>query len=121
MSLLNRSVWLCLVLVVTALGERVTTSFNDGWSFQLGEKPDPVRYEPVKIPHDWSVAFPFSTNGTGGCTAFLAGGVGWYEKTFELPPAFRGRRVRIDFDGVYSNAEVDVKVTKTVALKISLK
>ena len=106
MSMLHRSVWLCLVLAVTALGERVTASFNDGWSFQLGEKPDPVRYEPVKIPHDWSVAFPFSTNGTGGCTAFLPGGVGWYEKTFELPPAFRGRQVRIDFDGVYSNAEV---------------
>lgn len=98
--------WICWALVVSVQGERVVASFNDGWSFQLGEVPEPARYEPVKVPHDWSVAFPFSTNGTGGCTAFLPGGVGWYEKRFELPPAFRGRRVRIDFDGVYNNAEV---------------
>ena len=36
----------------------------------------------------------------------LPGGIAWYRKTFEMPSAAKGRKVFIDFDGIYRNAEV---------------
>jgi beta-galactosidase len=37
---------------------------------------------------------------------YLDGGVGWYRKTFTLPAPARGRRVALEFEGVYMNSEV---------------
>ena len=37
---------------------------------------------------------------------FYGGGVGWYRKSFALPPGAEGKRVRVTFDGVYMNADV---------------
>ena len=37
---------------------------------------------------------------------FTVGGTGWYRKTFDVPGSQRGRRVLVQFDGVYMNAEV---------------
>ena len=41
--------------------------------------------------------------GGGG---YLPGGVGWYRKTFTLPAGESGRRVWLEFDGVYKNCDV---------------
>jgi beta-galactosidase len=58
---------------------------------------------------------PFDPQSPGGdSNGFLNGGIGWYRKTFTLPPrntpepAPSGveRRVRLEFEGVYMNAEV---------------
>ena len=37
---------------------------------------------------------------------YTVGGTGWYRKTFQCPSRSRGKRVLIQFDGVYMNAEV---------------
>lgn len=34
------------------------------------------------------------------------GGIGWYRKTFTVDKADEGKRLYIDFDGVYMNSEV---------------
>ncbi|MEN3360935.1 MAG: beta-galactosidase [Mycobacteriales bacterium] len=68
---------------------------------------DDSGWRQVDVPHDWSIeqapsAGPGTTSGTG----FLPGGLGWYRKTFTLPPALTGRRVSVEFDGVYMDSSV---------------
>ncbi len=50
---------------------------------------------------------PFDPRSPGGSSnGYLNGGLGWYRKTFTLPDAARGRRVFVEFEGVYMNSEV---------------
>ncbi|MCM1025294.1 MAG: DUF4982 domain-containing protein [Roseburia sp.] len=59
----------------------------------------------VTLPHDWSVEYPFSRKYSSG-TGYLAGGTGWYRVHFLLPEEYRGKNVRVVFDGVYKNSQV---------------
>src|SRR5690606_35852231 len=59
----------------------------------------------LQLPHDWSIEGKFdSVWPAGNAGGALPGGIGWYRKTFTTAAA--GRRVYIDFDGVYQNSEV---------------
>lgn len=94
-----------------------TISLNSNWKFYLGDLAqtetadvwyknyDDKSWENVFLPHDWSVALPFSVENSSG-TGYLSGGIGWYRLHFSLPEGFRGKRIRIVFDGVYKNARV---------------
>lgn len=60
----------------------------------------------VQIPHDWSSELPFEPE-MGGSAGYLAGGQGIYVKDFRLPAsAYRQKKVRLHFDGVYHRATV---------------
>lgn len=93
---------------------RVTGDFDSGWKFFQGAAPgaevsnyDDAAWILVNLPHDWSIAGPFSeTNKTGGAGAFLPGGVAWYRKHFSLPGKLSDQRVFIEFDGVMQNSDV---------------
>ena len=64
-------------------------------------------WKTVNLPHDWAIEGEFSKDhpsGTGG--GALPGGIGWYRKTFAVDKADEGKRLYIDFDGVYMNSEV---------------
>ncbi|MDR0670922.1 MAG: DUF4982 domain-containing protein, partial [Oscillospiraceae bacterium] len=77
--------------------EVIATAFDDsGW-------------RTVNVPHDWSVELQKLADAPGGGTnAYFEGGLGWYRKTFVLPASFAGRRIFVDFEGVYQNSEVYV-------------
>ena len=50
---------------------------------------------------------PFDPRSPGGdSNGYLNGGIGWYRKTFTLPARSAPERVRLEFEGVYMNAEV---------------
>ncbi len=50
---------------------------------------------------------PFSSTSPGGAGAgYIDAGTAWYRKTFTLPTDAEGRRVFIEFDGVYMNSDV---------------
>lgn len=66
---------------------------------------DDSAWRRVTVPHDWSVEQPFSRIYSSG-TGYLAGGVGWYRVRFSLPEEYRGKNVRVVFDGVYKNSQV---------------
>jgi beta-galactosidase len=54
-----------------------------------------------------AVEGPFDARSPGGSShGYLNGGIGWYRKSFTLPPASDGRRVFLEFEGAYMNAEV---------------
>jgi len=63
----------------------------------------------LDVPHDWSIELlPVTGSGvvTTADTGFLQGGLGWYRKTFTLPSSMNGKRISIEFDGVYMDSYV---------------
>jgi len=96
---------------------REIIDFDGGWSFALSEGDlkaedpsfDDSSWRKVDLPHDWSIEMDFeedSPTGTGG--GALRGGLGWYRKTFRAPSSWNGRKVSVEFDGVYMNSTVYV-------------
>jgi beta-galactosidase len=93
---------------------RVRNSFDAGWAFTIGEPAgaeqrafDDSGWRRLDLPHDWSIEGPFHpANPSGAPGGFLPGGTGWYRKSFKAPSTAEGRRVFIEFDGVYMNGEV---------------
>ena len=85
-----------------------------GWKFTRGEAKgaeapafDDSAWRALDLPHDWSIEGPFSrTEAAGNQGAYLPTGIGWYRKTFRLPPSCQGKQVSIEFDGVYQDSEV---------------
>jgi len=57
-------------------------------------------------PHVRIGPFDSVLSAGGGSTGHVVGGTGWYRKSFKLPAEAAGKRVRIEFDGVYMNADV---------------
>jgi beta-galactosidase len=75
--------------------------------------PDPdyddSGWRQLDLPHDWSIELLPTTGpgtGTSAGTGFLQGGLGWYRKAFTLPPEMSGKRISIEFDGVYMDSYV---------------
>ncbi|HYQ42098.1 MAG TPA: glycoside hydrolase family 2 TIM barrel-domain containing protein [Polyangiaceae bacterium] len=100
-----------------------TTSFDADWRFHLGDTTgaqastfDDSSWTGLRVPHDWSISLPFNQNspaGSGG--GYLDGGVGWYRKSFELPISSSGRRIFVQFDGVYMDSTVWLNGTQICA------
>ena len=100
--------------------------FNQGWKFVLvnaqgttdptgayASAPDPgfddSGWQDVDVPHDWSIELtPVDASYTYFSNGFLPGGLGWYRKAFTLPQSLAGKRISIEFDGVYMNSHVYV-------------
>jgi beta-galactosidase len=104
-------------------GGRRTVPLRDGWRFALADPDggaDPAAYagaadpgyddsawRAVAVPHDWSIEqTPATGHGTTSGTGFLPGGLGWYRLAFTLPPGYAGRRISVEFDGVYMDSYV---------------
>jgi beta-galactosidase len=66
----------------------------------------------VDLPHDWAVELPFDARGNTnhGSKAighnFPENSVGWYRKTIDIPASDKGRRISLEFDGVYRDSVV---------------
>jgi beta-galactosidase len=97
-----------------------TILFDSSWRFHRGgaqgaESPefDVSKWRELNLPHDWSIedlpgtTSPFDPNAISQVNGgFTTGGTGWYRKSFTIPNEQRGKRVVIQFDGVYMNAEL---------------
>lgn len=90
-------------------------SFNHEWRFHLGEPFNQATWKEVPeadwrkldLPHDWSIETERSPeNPSGLSNGWFGMGLGFYRKTFTAPEAWRGKKVLIEFEGVYMNAEV---------------
>ncbi|MFF8018809.1 glycoside hydrolase family 2 TIM barrel-domain containing protein [Streptomyces sp. NPDC007929] len=103
---------------------RRTVALRDGWRFALvnpGGTTDPTGayadahlpghddsgWREIAVPHDWSIEqTPTTEHDTTSGTGFLPGGLGWYRLAFTLPPGVAGKRVSVEFDGVYMDSTV---------------
>jgi beta-galactosidase len=93
---------------------RLELAADSNWKFLLG---DPTGAEArsfgdsgwrgVDLPHDWSIeGRTDKKNPTGSGGGFFPAGTGWYRKTFGAPAEWKGKRVGVEFDGVYRDATV---------------
>jgi beta-galactosidase len=68
----------------------------------------------VDLPHDWVPELPFDPKADAAHgykpvgEGFPQNSVGWYRRTFDLPASDSGRRLWLEFDGVYRDATVIV-------------
>ena len=91
------------------------TSFNAGWAVRpkvslFAELSGPVAPpQPVTLPHDALIGLPRSADSAQGShTGYFPDGTFEYSKTFEVPEDYRGKRVALEFQGVYRDAMVFV-------------
>ena len=88
--------------------------FDEGWQFT---QTDSVKmswfgyndktWRTLDLPHDWAIEGDFmATAPSGASGGALPGGIGWYRKHFNVTKADKGKKLFIDFDGVYMNAKV---------------
>lgn len=89
-------------------------ALNQEWRFHLDHyegarwgEPDDSNWRLVDLPHDWSIELPRNPDNVSGVAGgFFPMGCGWYRKHFTPGDDWRGKRVYIEFEGVYMTAEV---------------
>jgi beta-galactosidase len=76
-------------------------------------KYDDSAWKKVDLPHDWAVDLPFENDKdlySHGCKPlgrkYPATSIGWYRRMFDIPAADAGRRIAIEFDGVFRDCIV---------------
>ena len=68
---------------------------------------DDSSWDTVDLPHDWAIYGTYeNSNGVRAAQGSLAGGVGWYRKSFTLSDDFKDKTVSIEFDGVQMISQV---------------
>ena len=81
---------------------------NDKWQFALNDS-DFTRARNVTLPHDWSIEQRFDANAPAGNDgAYLPTGKGWYRRVLTLGEAYKDKKVRLYFEGVYMNSHIYV-------------
>ena len=67
----------------------------------------------MDLPHDWAIELPFQNDPALSSKGFYplgrnypATSIGWYRRVFELPASDAGKRITLEFDGVYREATV---------------
>lgn len=72
-------------------------SFNENWT---------CNGIPVTLPHDGQILEKRSPEASDGGHGYFPGGIYTYEKTFTAPAEWKGKKVLVEFEGVYKNSTV---------------
>jgi beta-galactosidase len=118
----------------TPAATREHIPLDQGWKFHLGndwsgalhlnkggansgpaaEKFDDVLWRSVNLPHDWAVELPFDEKSDKNHgfkpvgPGFPQNNTGWYRREFDIPSSDQGKRIWLQFDGIYRDARVFV-------------
>lgn len=97
----------CPARAAESASPREVANFNREWVFQLGDiwgaeavKFNDAKWDRIGLPHSFSMPYFRAER-------FYVG-YGWYRKHFNMPKAWQGKRINLDFDGVFQVAEVFV-------------
>jgi beta-galactosidase len=95
--------------------EREITSLDPDWRFHLGDispsdqviaaKYDDAQWQHVHLPHDYGLDGNYDEKNARN-HGYLPFDVGWYRKHFVILPSDKERVLRLDFDGVFRDAQV---------------
>lgn len=93
---------------------REKTLFNFDWKFSMGDDEqasqrdyDDASWRGLDLPHDFQFEMPWDSLASRG-RGFKPMGTAWYRKTFQADPAWKGRRVFLDFGGIVLHGDVYV-------------
>lgn len=115
------TVWMLSVLFCLTASAREREPLNDGWRFLRAdttgaEQPefDDSQWRTVCLPHDAAIESTFRKKGQGAYASngFLPLGRGWYRRHLAYNEDWQGRRVIIEFEGVYRDAQLYVNGQK---------
>ncbi len=90
----------------------MTIAYNDKDKAALFNRKD---WEGVSLPHDWCVEGEFTKDDLTGSDGapeglvshgFLPVGIGFYRKEFEIPASEEGKKISIEFDGIFRHSTV---------------
>ncbi|MDO4740724.1 MAG: glycoside hydrolase family 2 TIM barrel-domain containing protein, partial [Eubacteriales bacterium] len=86
-------------------------NIDRGWNFFAGKKKWPAKEEPVTkivdLPHDFTIETdPYPEAPSGASSGYYNGGFGNYSKLLEIPQEWAGKKILVEFDGVYKDATV---------------
>jgi beta-galactosidase len=91
---------------------RSRSSFDFDWRFLKEDVASATNadfndstWRVLNLPHDWSIE-QTPDRKFSGANGFYPGGIGWYRKGFFVPAALAGRRIAIEFDGVYHRSKI---------------
>jgi beta-galactosidase len=91
---------------------RINQVFNFGWKFKAGDVSNAQlltlndqEWRNLDLPHDFQFEQPWDSSASRG-RGFKAMGVGWYRKAFKADPAWKGKRVLLDFEGIMLHGNV---------------
>ena len=91
------------------LKSRIKVRIDEDWKIVAGNSTtasdsnfNDAAWTTTNVPHDFSITLYKTTNaGTAD-----PGVIGWYRKHFTLPTGFSGKKVLIQFDGVYHDSKI---------------
>lgn len=82
----------------------------DYTNFKSSNSFFPPDWKTVNLPHDWVVEGTFVNDNTLGSqpggNGYLPTGVGFYRKEFAIPESDKGKKISIEFDGIFRNSTV---------------
>jgi len=104
---LTLTIFVLIPLSGMAADIRQTLNFNREWKFTLGDHPgaeavsyDDAKWDVIGLPHSFSIPY-------FGATRFYTG-YGWYRKAFNVPQDWAGKRLFLEFEGAFQDAEIFV-------------
>jgi hypothetical protein len=93
------------VSMFAAESPRQQINFNREWKFQLGDHAgaeaatfDDAQWEDIGLPHSFSLPYFASPK--------FYTGYGWYRKHFTVPAEWSGKKLFLEFDGAFHDAEI---------------
>lgn len=93
--------------------EKERISINGGWRFALTGAREAVEagfddslWRRVELPHDWQIEFARREDAPGAQGFYPRASVGVYRYRFTAPASWRGKTVRVLFDGAQRFSEV---------------
>ena len=99
--------WLCALAVWAGNGPREVWNLNYPWKYAPGDFSgaeqsafDDAAWETVGVPHSFSIPYFMSKD-------FYVG-YGWYRQELDLPKRLLKKKLFLEFDGVFREAEVFV-------------
>jgi beta-galactosidase len=88
------------------LKSRIKLRIDEDWKVQTGSIPgaeavgfNDAAWTTTNVPHDMSITLVSTKDSDPGV-------IGWYRKHFTLPPGFAGKKVIVQFDGVYHDSKI---------------
>ena len=95
-------------------------NFDNDWLFHKGaaqgaEKNsfNDAAWRKIDLPHDWSIEdlegtqSPFNPDAINQVSGgFTTGGTAWYRKSFMVVAQNKGKKIQLEFEGIYMNADI---------------
>ena len=108
----------CVLFSFCSMSAAEHLLWNFGWRFALGEQNgaeavafDDSSWRELDLPYDYQLGLPWDSTAKPS-RGFKAQQGAWFRKSFSADPAWKGRRVIVDFEGLMYYGDVYLNGTK---------